>query len=291
MSTLDPQALLDSLIRIRSVSGEEDAIGAAIFELAQEAGLAVERAGRNLVLKLGEGNGKRLLLNSHLDTVPPATGWTTDPFVPALEDGRITGLGANDAKGCVAAMLAAFSRLSGSGFRPDGEIVLALTVEEETGGGAGLEKLLPELEPLSAAVIGEPTDLEICCAQKGLLILKVEAEGLARHAAHVQAIEGPNAVVEAARGILALEGWSPGPDHPLLGPLTCAVTTIEGGSRRNVIPDACTFFLDIRTHPDCSTAEIAAAVEARTGAKVSVFSDRMQPFATDTDEAITRAAH
>jgi acetylornithine deacetylase len=113
---------------------------------------------------------------------------------------------------------------------------------------------------------------------------------IVRTAAHVLTVPGPNAVVEAARGILALEGWSPCPGHPLLGPVTLAVTTVEGGSRRNVVPGECSYVLDIRTHPDCSAGWIAAAVEERTGARVSVFSDRMKPFSTDEGEAIVQAA-
>jgi len=166
-----------------------------------------------------------------------------------------------------------------------------LTVEEETcATGEGLPKLLPELGDFDGVVVGEPTDLGICLAQKGLLVLEVQAAGLARHAAHAHRITGPNAIVEAARGILALEDGRLGPSHPVLGPVTCQVTTISGGTRRNVIPDRCVYALDIRTVPGFDTKALTGLVEERTGAPVRVISDRFQPFETDADEEIVQAA-
>jgi acetylornithine deacetylase len=174
---------------------------------------------------------------------------------------------------------------------PKGEVVLALTVDEEIGGGGdGLEKLIHELGPLDAAVIGEPTNLDICCAQKGLLILEVETSGVARHAAHAHRLPGPNAIQEAARAIAALDGFSPGPEHPLLGPTTCHVTTVEGGTRRNVIPDRCVFCLDIRTVDDDDAGDIVDEVRTMTGAEVRIFSDRLKALNTDPDSVLAQAA-
>jgi acetylornithine deacetylase len=246
-------------------------------------------AGRNVVIQVGRDQGPRLLLNSHLDTVAPVAAWPHDAFVPVESDGRISGLGANDAKGCVAAMLGAVAGVDGPAL--GGQIVLALTVDEEIGGGGeGLERLVDHLGPLDAAVIGEPTNLDICCAQKGLLILELETHGTARHAAHAHRLPGANAITEAARAITALDGFSPGDEHPLLGRATCHVTTVEGGTRRNVIPDHCVFCVDIRTIDDEATGAIVAEIEALTGAEVRIRSDRLKSLSTDPDSPVALAA-
>jgi len=288
-STPDPVEVLKQLISVPSLSGEEAELAQLVLDLARSWGLSAETAGRNLVIRVGSDDGPRLLLNSHLDTVAAVAGWPHDPFTPREEEGRISGLGANDAKGCVTAMLCAVARLGGREL--SGQVVLALTVDEEIGGGGdGLEKLIDHLGRLDAAVIGEPTNLDICCAQKGLLILEVETTGVARHAAHAHRLPGPNAIQDAARAVAALDGWSPGADHPLLGPVTCHVTTIEGGTRRNVIPDRCVFCLDIRTVDDDAIGDIVDKVRSITNAEVRVRSDRLRSFSTDPDSVISHAA-
>ncbi|MCP4680130.1 MAG: M20 family metallo-hydrolase [Deltaproteobacteria bacterium] len=289
MTIVDPIGLLETMVGIPSVSGDEERMADTVHTWALEQGLRAARADRNVVIRIGGGNGKRLLLNSHLDTVAPVKSWQTDPFSPVREGDRIIGLGANDAKGCVAAMLSAAVKLNHS--EVSGEVILALTVEEESGGTEnGLMNLLPTLGDLDAAVIGEPTDLAVCVAQKGLLILEVETAGVARHAAHAHRIDGQNATVEAARAIMALADWKPGPEHHLLGPTTCQITTIQGGTKRNVIPDRCVFCLDIRTVPGVETEELIGDVRERTGAEVRVRSDRMKPFETDDGAQIVLAA-
>lgn len=289
MTDPEPVDLLRELVATPSPSGGEEAVASLVASWSSARGLAAERAERNVVIRIGRGRGPRLLLNSHLDTIAPVAGWPHDPFTPTERDGRISGLGANDAKGSVAAMLAAAASLDAAAL--PGQVVLALTVDEEIGGGGdGLERLVGSLGPLDAAVIGEPTGLDICCAQKGLLILEVETAGEARHAAHAHRLQGANAITEAARAILAVDGWHPGPEHPLLGPPTCHVTTIEGGTRRNVIPDRCVFCLDIRTVDEGANEAIVAEVARRTGARVRIRSDRMRPFSTDRSSPLVNAA-
>lgn len=289
MTRPDPVEVLKQLVATPSLSGEEAELAGVVVELARSWGLDAQPAGRNVVIRVGSEDGPRLLLNSHLDTVAPVSGWPHDPFIPREEDGRISGLGANDAKGCVTAMLCAVAGISGRHLA--GQVVLALTVDEEIGGGDdGLERLIHELGPLDAAVIGEPTSLDICCAQKGLLILEVETTGAARHAAHAHRLPGANAIQEAARAISALDGWSPGKPHPLLGPVTCHVTTIEGGTRRNVIPDRCVFCLDIRTVDDGAIGDIVDEVSSITNAEVRIRSDRLRYFSTDPESEIALAA-
>ncbi len=285
----EPAGLLKQLVAVPSLSGQEEALAVAIRDWARQRGLSCERAGRNVVLRAGVPGGRRLLFNSHLDTVPPVDGWLTDPFAPVEDGGRIVGLGANDAKASVAAMLCAVAACGGSGLH--GELVLALTVEEESGGrGAGMEALIDALGRFDGVVIGEPTGLSICRAQKGLLVLELETRGVARHAAHAHRLPGPNAVVEAARAVLALRDEPLAPAHPLLGPVTCHVTTIAGGRRHNILPDRCVLVLDIRTVPGIDLAAVAARIGDVTGASVRVLSDRLKPFETDETAEIVAAA-
>jgi acetylornithine deacetylase len=283
----DPVALVEELIAVPSQSGDEARLAALVAEWATHHGLPLAQQGRNLVIRIGAGDGRRLLLNSHLDTVAPVAVWHQDPFTPRRDGERIIGLGANDAKGPLAAMLCAVAGCHDTGL--PGEVVLALTVDEEVGGGDGLVWLIDRLGPLDAAVIGEPTGLAICSSQKGLLILEVLTSGDARHAAHAHRLPGRNAIIESARVIASLAEWDPGYQHPLLGPVTCQITTISGGSRRNVVPDRCSFTLDIRTIDGVSTDEIVRRIEELCDAEVRVLSDRMRPVETAEDAEIVRA--
>jgi acetylornithine deacetylase len=286
---MDPVPLLEQLVSIPSISGQEKQLADQIWTIATQRGLRTERRGRNLVITAGRSGGKRLLFNTHLDTVAPVASWKTDPFTPVATDLGIIGLGANDAKGCIASMLCAVHRSAQTDL--PGEVVLALTVDEEIEEvNEGLEILIGELGKLDAAVIGEPTDLDICRAQKGRIVLEVETSGRARHAAHAHKIGGKNAVVEAAKAIVALQGWKPNEDHPLLGSPTCEVTTVTGGEKQNVIPDRCLFCLDIRTTNDTPASHFVPTIEAITGGIVHIVSDRLKPFETDENADIVKAA-
>jgi acetylornithine deacetylase len=276
--------LLTELVGTPSVSGDEKAIADRVQALLEGWGAAVSRQGNNLWAAVGQG-GPRLLLNSHLDTVPACAGWDTDPFTPTWVGHRLHGLGANDAKGCVTALLLAFHQLLQKPPQ-DGTVVLALTAEEETG-GQGLRTILDPLGPLDAAVVGEPTGLEICAAQRGLLMLKVCAHGEAAHAAHAQL--GDNAVHKAARDIAKIAAMK-FEGHPLLGEARPQVTVIEGGRAKNAVPDACTYWVDLRTTPNLDHDAVAAEIAAQLEGEVKVHSARYLPKATDPSHPIVQAA-
>lgn len=273
------------LVAIRSLSREEAAAADHLEAYLRRAGLDVERYGDNVVASAGSGSDV-LLLNSHLDVVPPSSNHPFDPFTPTEHEGAIWGRGTVDAKASVAAMARALCDWAEAPAR--GRVMAAFTTCEELGGtDNGLEQTLSALGPLSAALVGEPTHMQPCIAQKGLLILKLTARGRTAHAA--RAAEGKNAIVQAMQDMAALKRLSFEPDHAELGPVTCNVTMIEGGTARNVIPDACTFWLDIRSTPswphDRLTEYIAAAVDA----DVHVHSSRLVPVGTNPSERIVRA--
>ena len=283
---MSPAELLTLLVGTPSVSGEEGPLADLVQELLATQGFEVHRQGNNLWFSFGKTGGPRLLLNSHLDTVPPCAGWEGDPFTPVWNGSRLQGLGANDAKGCVAAILLAAFELSKQEL--DGEVVVALTAEEETG-GQGIATILDQLGPLDAAVVGEPTGLRICAAQRGLLVLKCTARGQSGHVAHAQMLGAENAIHKAARDIGRVAAMD-FPGHPLLGSQKAQVTQVQGGLRRNQVPDACEFFVDLRTSPDQDHDRLAAAFQQQLESEVTIHSKRYQPKGTDPAHPIVQAA-
>ncbi len=279
--TLD--ALLQRLVATASVSGQEGPIADLVQGLLAERGIAARRDGNNLWFELGQG-GPRLLLNSHLDTVPPCAGWGGNPWESAWAEEQLVGLGANDAKGCVAALLWTAFELAAA--PPRGTAVFAFTAEEESG-GQGMAVLRDRLGPLDAAVVGEPTGLQVCAAQRGMLILRCVAKGQGAHAAHAQL--GENAIHKAARDIARLELFR-FEGHPLLGASRPHVTQIGGGLARNQVPDTCEFFIDLRTTPNLDHAELTRFFASQLESDVHVHSDRYLAKATETAEPVVQAA-
>ncbi len=282
---------LTRLVAIRSVSREEDAIAADVFAELQSAGLKPQRLGCNVWCELGDAPRPRLLFNSHLDTVPPAAGWTADPWSPTRLADRIEGLGANDAKASVSAMIEAAIALRnqlGAGAKLGGTLVLALTAEEEIS-GKGLSELIPALRPIDAAIVGEPTALVPMIAQRGLLILRCVAHGRTGHPANTPGDTKDNAIANAAAEILRLREFDFGPAHPLLGRCHAHVTKIEGGVALNVIPDSCEFHVDIRTTPLQPHDELVAKLKEYLHCEVNVRSQRLIPVQTNPDERIVQA--
>jgi len=280
-------------VSTRSVSKEERALADLIVGELRGAGLTVARQDNNLWTTLGDAERPRLLLNSHLDTVPPSQGWTGDPWTPRFEpnDGRLSGLGANDAKGCVAALIEAvlrWKRRMERGERLGGTIVLALTAEEETSGN-GLGAVLERLKPIDAGIVGEPTDLTPMTAQRGLLIVKGVAHGRTAHPGNTPPERAENAIQIAADDITRLREFDWGPTHPLLGRCHAHVTIIQGGVARNVIPDACEFFLDIRTTPLEAHPALFERLRRFLKSELVIHSQRLVPVQTDDDERIVRA--
>ena len=280
------EQLAADLVRIKSLSGGEAEIAAFIASHLRAKGLSPKVDGRNVLCSVGKGK-RSLLLNSHLDTVPPNSGWSMDPFAAKKAGGKLYGLGSNDAKGCVACMIDAFTSLDGKTLK--GKVILALTCDEETG-GQGLETVLPKLGKLDGAIIGEPTGLGICNAQKGHLMLKVVAKGKSAHSSYPE--KGVNAIYKACEGIGVLRKMSFSRKHKALGLPTVAVTTISGGTKRNVIPSECEFIADIRSTPAYSHDELIRMVKKKLGKgmEVVVHSSRLVPKETSADEKIVKAA-
>jgi acetylornithine deacetylase len=284
--SLDPVELLRALVRLQRPSGHEEAARDLVAGALRDGGVEPRLRGRNVLAEVGPADRPALLLNSHLDTVRAGAGWTRDPRDPGEDPDRVWGLGSNDAGGAGVAMTAAFLALA-RGDLPR-RLVLALTCDEETG-GEGLEVVRGELVGLAAAVIGEPTGLALCPAQRGLIRFEITVRGRSAHASRPW--QGENAIegaVEDVGRLLALR-WPR--EHELLGPATLAVTRIEGGTAANVIPDRCVVTGDARPTPLHPNEEMVAAIRScvRRG-EITAMRARMTPVATPLDASIVRAA-
>ncbi len=281
-------SLLKELVRFPSLSRQESAICAFVQGYAEAAGLPTCRWGNSVCFWLGEGT-PRLLLNSHLDVVPPSRAHPFDPFDPVELGGLLFGRGTADAKASGAAMTAALIELAEEGWSPlQGQVMVALTECEETdfehNGLRALRKVVPKPD---AALVGEPTNLVPMVAQKGLMILRVDAKGKSAHAARAKL--GENAILKALRDIQRLEDLTFAREDPWVGYPSVNITTIEGGIARNVIPDSCTFYVDIRSTPAYTHAEITQHVQSILESEVTVHSDRIVPVATSVDADIVQA--
>ena len=285
----DALDLLKTLVGFPSLSGEEAEIADFVEAHARRAGVDVLRHEDNVAFGIGDGEDT-LLLNSHLDVVPPSSDHPFDPFDPVEQDGVLYGRGSVDAKASGAAMTTALLSLAADGWAPPtGQVLVALTTNEEAGGKEnGLQDLRPHLPSLDAAVVGEPTSLRPCVAQKGLLILKIHAHGTAAHAGRSH--RGVNAITKGMQAFQQVQALSLDRTDPFLGAPSVTVTLVEGGSANNVVPEHCEFTVDVRTTPAYTHDEIVHLVREEVDADVEVYSDRLVPCSTPEDARITTAA-
>lgn len=285
--TADALALLKRLIATPSFSREEDRTATLIADFFREKQIPFERLKNNVWAKNRHFDPAKptLLLNSHHDTVRPNTSYTLDPFAPIERDGKLFGLGSNDAGGCLVALLATFAYFYD---RPGltHNVVMAATAEEEISGRDGLELLLPKLPPLSFAIVGEPTDMHLAIAEKGLLVLDCTAHGLSGHAARD---EGENAIYNAIRDIDWLTTYQFPRVSPTLGPVKLSVTMISAGTQHNVVPDACTFTIDVRVTEQYTLEEVVETIRANIRADVTPRSIRLKPSGIPAWHPIVRA--
>lgn len=237
--------LLGDLISIPSPSGYEENTATLLTDFIEQYGFEAKRHLNNVYALSPDFNPElpTILLNSHHDTVKPAQGYTRNPFEPTIEDGKLFGLGSNDAGVSVVALTAAFIELAKK--LKNINLVLALVAEEENSGANGIEALLPLLPQCQFAIVGEPTQLKAAVAQKGLMVVDGQTEGKASHAAY---INPDNALYKAIDDITAIRAHVFEGKSELLGPTSAQVTIISAGSKHNIVPDRCNYTIDIRTN-------------------------------------------
>ncbi len=283
--------LLRALVATPSPSGEEGALGDAVAARLQSVGFTTGRAGAGVVAEAGPEGAPVLMLCSHLDTVPAGEHWSADPWQVAWREDRLTGLGANDAKASVAAMMRAGEEWLAQGAPGGFRLRLAFNALEETT-NRGMEEMLVAWGKPDAAVIGEPTGLEVVSAQSGLAVLEAEWTGRSCHAAHVGRVEHENALLLAAQDLANFPKCLVlGEAHPQCGPSTVAATVLHAGERHNKVPDRALAVLDARLAPNLNAERARSEVQARLPhARVRIRSERLRPFETSSDHLVVRAA-
>jgi acetylornithine deacetylase len=283
-----PVELLQKLIATPSFSGEEAETAVLIGNFLSERGIPHKRHINNVwaISRHFNTDKPTVLLCSHHDTVKPNQGYTRDPFAPDIVDGKLYGLGSNDAGGCLVALVAAFCHfydMSGLPFN----LVLAAVAEEERSGENGLEALLPFLPALDCAIIGEPTQLNLAVAEKGLMVLDCIATGRAGHAARN---EGDNALYRAMRDIEWFSNYRFPRLSEWIGPVKMTVTSVETPNKaHNVVPDMCRFIVDVRLTDMYTPDELLQVIRDYVESSVYPRSTRLRSTAIDLQHPLVQA--
>jgi acetylornithine deacetylase len=280
--------LLKQLISIPSFSKEEDNTADLIEQFLDKKGVKTRVHLNNIWAsnKFFDENKPTILLNSHHDTVKPNKGYTLDPFTPIEKDGKLFGLGSNDAGGALVALIATFLYYySESNLKYN--LLLAATAEEEISGNDGIESLLPHLGKIDCAIVGEPTEMQMAVAEKGLMVLDCVATGKAGHAARE---EGDNSIYKAVKDIEWLESYQFPKVSPLLGPVKMSVTVIETENKaHNVVPSQCKFVVDTRVNELYTFEEVLITIRENVKSEFRPRSTRLRSSSIALDHPLVKA--
>jgi len=283
----DALGLLKQLISTQSFSKEEDKTAALIKSFLQSKGITTNRHMNNVwaVNKFFDKNKPSILLNSHHDTVKPNPQYTKDPYNPVIEDGKLYGLGSNDAGGCLVSLIAVFV------YFYDKEnlkynFVLGASAEEEISGFNGIEALIPVMPEINFAIVGEPTQMNLAIAEKGLIVLDCLAHGKAGHAARE---EGENAIYKAMKDIEWISSYQFPKVSEWLGKVKMSVTVINTENKaHNVVPAQCTFVVDVRVTDVYTHEEILQTIQQNIDSEVKPRSLRMRSTRIDAHHPIVQ---
>ncbi|TVZ23589.1 acetylornithine deacetylase [Dokdonia sp. Hel_I_63] len=248
-------ALLQSLIETQSFSSEEDGTALLIVNWLEEKGITLSRKRNNIYAfnKHYDASKPLLLLNSHHDTVKPNKGYTRDPYNAEIKDGKLYGLGSNDAGASLVGLLTAFVHF----YEREGmshNIVIVASAEEESSGPNGLNSMLAHLPEIDVAIVGEPTLMNLAIAEKGLVVFDAVVKGTAGHAAHIKENMAIYNVIETLQWF---ENITFDKVSETLGATKVTVTQINAGSQHNVVPSQVELVIDVRVNEHYSNQEIA----------------------------------
>lgn len=280
--------LLKELIAIPSFSKEEEQTAGILCRFLGVKDIAHTRVGNNVFAlnKHFDENKPTILLNSHHDTVKPNPQYTKDPFAPITEEGKLYGLGSNDAGGCLVALIATFLYYYDKNDLAY-NIIIAATAEEEISGSGGIEYTLPYLPAINCAIVGEPTQMQMAVAERGLMVLDCISHGKAGHAARN---EGENAIYKALNDIEWFRSFQLDKVSELLGPSKMSVTVIETENKaHNVVPAVCKFVVDTRINELYSFDEVLNIIKANIQCEVKPRSTRLRSTSIALDHPLVKA--
>jgi acetylornithine deacetylase len=284
---LESIELLKKLIATPSFSREESQTAQIIELFLKQHGIRTYCKLNNIWAynKFYDATKPTVLLNSHHDTVKPNSGYTRDPFAADIIDGKLYGLGSNDAGGCLVSLIATFLYF----YNKENlkyNFCLATTAEEEISGNNGLELVIPDLGPLEFAIVGEPTLMNLAIAERGLMVLDCTTYGKAGHAARE---EGENAIYKALKDIEWFRTFQFPKVSEVFGPLKMSVTIINAGSQHNVVPANCEFTVDVRVTDAYRNEEVLEIIRENVTCDVKPRSIRLKPSSIDKNHPVVQA--
>ncbi len=281
-------SLLRKLIATPSFSKEEEQTAEILSDFLHSKNIFFSRKGNNVWASNRHFDAQlpTILLNSHHDTVKPNGGYTRDPFEPYMADGKLYGLGSNDAGGCLVSLIMAFVYFYEQ--KLPYNLILAASAEEEISGKGGIESLLPELPEIHLAIVGEPTLLQLAVAEKGLLVIDAEMKGKAGHAARE---EGVNAIYEALADLNLIRNYRFKKKSDYLGENKVTATIIQAGSQHNVVPDLCIYTLDVRVTDAYNLKEAFDELDSVLQADLKPRSLRLNSSRIDPEHKILKVAN
>ncbi len=279
--------LLKKLISTQSYSGEEDQTAIMLFDYLTCNGFSTMRKQNNVWAWSGNRDSSKptLLLNSHHDTVQATSKWTFDPFEPAIKEGKLIGLGSNDAGGPLVSLLHVFIELSK--IEQPYNLVFLASAEEESSGKNGVPIVLDDLGKIDLGVVGEPTSMDMAIAERGLIVLDCIAHGESGHAARG---EGENAIYKAIKDIEWFQNFGFDKVSDVLGKINMTVTQINAGTQHNVVPDECSFVVDVRPNEFYSNSEVVEIIRKHVKCEVNPRSLNLNASGIDGNHPVVKKA-
>ena len=287
MLTQNAIALLQDLIRLESFSGAEDRTATRIEEWFSSYEIPFQRKDNNIwaTNKHFDIQKPTLLLNSHHDTVHPNQGYTRNPYSPDIEDGKLYGLGSNDAGGALVSLIACFTHFYNQE-NLDYNLLMVASAEEENAGKKSLRYLIPDLPKIDVAIVGEPTLMDLAIAEKGLVVFDLSLKGTASHAAHPNE---DNPLMKLPKLLKAIEELEFDKVSPLLGPVKATLTQVNAGSQHNVVPSEVNMVLDVRVNECYSNKEIEQIIKSSLDCEVKARSLRLRSSSINPDHPLVKA--
>ena len=287
MITQKAISLLQDLIQIESFSQSENKTADRIETWFNEYNIPFSRQHNNIWSTNKNFNSElpTLLLNSHHDTVRPNNGYTRDPFSADIIEGKLYGLGSNDAGGALVSLIALFTHYYAHP-NPKYNLLMAATAEEEIAGEKSLRGLLQDLPKIDLAIIGEPTLMDLAIAEKGLVVFEVIIKGTPSHAAHPNS---DNPLLKIPEVIQAINSIKFDKVSPILGPVKVTLTQIDGGSQHNVVPSQVKLIIDVRVNECYTNSEIERYIKAVLPCEVNARSLRLKSSSIDINHSLIRA--
>ncbi len=279
--------LLKRLIRTQSFSSEEDQTALLIAEWFNRYQIPFKRQGNNIWAFNQDFQSEKplMLLNSHHDTVKPNTAYTKDPFDAHIQNGKLFGLGSNDAGGCLVSLIATFTYFY---HRTDLKynLVMVASAEEESSGPNGLKSVLKELPHIDVAIVGEPTLMNLAIAEKGLVVFDAVVHGTPSHAAHPNE---DNAIYKSIQVLQWFKDFQFEKVSDVLGPVKLTVTQIEAGNQHNVVPADVHMVVDVRVNDKYSNQEIYDTLKSQAPCSLKPRSLRLNSSAIPVDHPLVTA--